>query len=123
MKRESRCEDSGSCTLVELGISYCQEVSRRWQGRQSSERTIDFLNKTLVPQTKDKSHSSQACDASNVFDHCCVSHCWTDVKHTAVVAYICSHRLTVSSKNTKVGGNIALDPSSWSKLFSKFNMH
>lgn len=30
------------------GISYCQEVSRRWQGRQSSERTIAVLNKTLL---------------------------------------------------------------------------
>ncbi len=48
MKWESLCDNSGSCTLVELGISCCQEVSRRWQGRQSSERTIVVLNKTLL---------------------------------------------------------------------------
>lgn len=48
MMWESLCDDSSSCALVKLGISYCQEVSRRWQGRQSSERTMAVLNKTLL---------------------------------------------------------------------------
>lgn len=58
------------------------------QRRQSSQRTIAVLNKTFVPQTKDKSHSSQACDGSNVFNHCLSPHGWNDVQHITALACI-----------------------------------
>lgn len=72
----------------EVGYQLLSGSQLEMQRRQSSQRTIAVLNKTVVPQTKDKSHSSQACDGLNVFNHCLSPHGWNDMQHITAIACI-----------------------------------